>query len=519
MRKKILFTMALLAMLLAWPLGFALAYEALIGPTGVLQWDKTATEEDLILFTPAGWFSSYLIDREGYILHEWKTNCSPGLHDRLLPNGHLLRGSNGLTTDYYGNPNLGPGETTPGFMGNGGVQEYDWDGKLVWEYKCKSKQAVQHHSFFRMPNGHTLSLNFERIECADAIAAGRDPSTVCVGGPTQDCLAPDWIEEVDATPYPGIPKTVKTWRVWDHIVQDRIPGIWSYGDVKDPKKFNLNFHFPQPAMFGFEDWNHANTVEYNDKTQEVIINFRNWGQFAVIDWKDGPTFGEIKARFGNPCSYGAGKCPGMDDDGDTYLWGDHCVTFLDNGHYLAFDNGWARPTGNLSRAVEIDPAKGDKPSAIVWSYQSLDPNGFFTTYQGGAQRLPNGNTFITSTDGGHLFEVTPAKKVVWEFVVPPRAGSDINDKATCTTRDQVLATVHRAHAYNSKTIPGLQGKDLSRKGHIALGCPEMWKLWDTAYGTLPTDVTALTGVGFGATSSAGGGGGAGGAAGGGGGGY
>ena len=35
-----------------------------------------------------------------------------------------------------------------------------------------------------------------------------------------------------------------------------------------------------------------------------------------------------------------------------------------------------------------------------------------------AELLPNGNWFITSTNNGHLFEVTPDKQVVWEYNNP-----------------------------------------------------------------------------------------------------
>jgi hypothetical protein len=506
MKKKVFFTIAL-AILLAVPLGSAFAYEALIGSTGVLQWDKTATADgDHILVTSSAWKNSYLIDREGYIINEWKTNSNPGAHDLLLKNGNLLRGFT-PTVDNDGKP-IPASWNIPIGGAAGGVQEFDWNGKLVWQYIAKTADKCQHHTFFRMENGHTLILLWEKIPAAAALAAGRDPAIMPANGVG---LYPDMIEEVDETPYPGIPQVVRRWRVWDHIVQDRIPSAPNYSAnaATDRTRYNLNYATPNP--FGHQDWTHANTVTHNPKTNEVITNFRQWGMVSVIDWSDGPTFGNIKAKFGNPCSYGAGRCPAFFDDGDTYLWGSHNATFLDNGNYLVFDNGWARPSGNLSRVVEIDPTKADNKNAIVWSYQSADQSSFFTTFQGGCSRLPNGNTFITSTDGAHLFEVTPAKKVVWEFILPPRAGTDINDKATCTMRDVVPTNVHRANVYNAYTYPGLQGKDLSRKGHIALGCPEMWKLWDTPFGEVPS---VLTGFGFGPIGGGGGGGGTGGSGGG-----
>ena len=36
--------------------------------------------------------------------------------------------------------------------------------------------------------------------------------------------------------------------------------------------------------------------------------------------------------------------------------------------------------------------------------------------------MPNGNTLITESDGGRLFEVTPDNEIVWEFINPVRGG-------------------------------------------------------------------------------------------------
>ena len=38
--------------------------------------------------------------------------------------------------------------------------------------------------------------------------------------------------------------------------------------------------------------------------------------------------------------------------------------------------------------------------------------------RGAAQRLPNGNTLITESERGRVFEVTPQKEIVWEFWNP-----------------------------------------------------------------------------------------------------
>ena len=50
----------------------------------------------------------------------------------------------------------------------------------------------------------------------------------------------------------------------------------------------------------------------------------------------------------------------------------------------------------------------------------MDPvsPSFYSAYQGAAQRLSNGNTHITESVAGRLFEVTSSGEVVWEYIVP-----------------------------------------------------------------------------------------------------
>ena len=50
------------------------------------------------------------------------------------------------------------------------------------------------------------------------------------------------------------------------------------------------------------------------------------------------------------------------------------------------------------------------PDTILWIYTG----SFHSILQGGAFRLPNGNTLITDCDDAHMFEVTTDHEVVWE---------------------------------------------------------------------------------------------------------
>jgi hypothetical protein len=87
----------------------------------------------------------------------------------------------------------------------------------------------------------------------------------------------------------------------------------------------------------------------------------------------------------------------------------HHPTVTGTGTLLVFDNG-TQERG--SRVLELDPGTG----AIVWTYGPVP--GFFSYTRGSNQRLPNGNTLITESDTGYVFEVTPAGSVVWQFLNP-----------------------------------------------------------------------------------------------------
>jgi hypothetical protein len=93
----------------------------------------------------------------------------------------------------------------------------------------------------------------------------------------------------------------------------------------------------------------------------------------------------------------------------------HQPTLLANGNILLFDN---KGHHGLSKVIEIDPLTQE----IVWAYEGTEENGFSSSSLGSNQRLPNGNTLITESNGGRAFEVTPDGEVVWEFYNPARAG-------------------------------------------------------------------------------------------------
>ena len=131
------------------------------------------------------------------------------------------------------------------------------------------------------------------------------------------------------------------------------------------------------------------------------------------------------------------------------MYHQHHPTYLDNGHVLIFDNGGHRRGVSHSRIVEVDPATNE----IVWEYLGTPNISFYSYNISSAERQPNGNTVICEGAPGRMFEVTPGKDIVWEYINPffgrvgvGRAIESVNG-------------VFRAHRYGPDH-QGLAGKDL-----------------------------------------------------------
>ena len=177
-------------------------------------------DNQLFSGTGAGNRNSYLLDMEGSVIHEWHTNYIPSLHEQLLQNGNLVRAQAPPATQ--------PLEISTPLMlmkqpytiggGHGGlIQEFDWDGNLVWQYALNDATHVQHHTFTRNETtGNTLILGWEQKSYAEAVAKGRNPATV---DKTRG-LWPDYAIEVDHNTPANI---VWEFHVWDNLIQNFDP--------------------------------------------------------------------------------------------------------------------------------------------------------------------------------------------------------------------------------------------------------------------------------------------------------
>jgi hypothetical protein len=129
----------------------------------------------------------------------------------------------------------------------------------------------------------------------------------------------------------------------------------------------------------------------------------------------------------------------------------HTPVGLANGNILIFDNGNLRHgvTAPSSRVVEVNPTT----NKVEWEYFDTMRPAFFSPYMGAAQRLPNGNTHITESATGRLFDVTPDREIVWEYVIPYFA-----EYAEAEARKYVPGfhnSVFRSYRYQKSQVPWL----------------------------------------------------------------
>ena len=312
-----------------------------------------------------------LVDSKGKIVHEWKIDADRA---RLLPNANLLV----VHASKWGEKQRHLHKLK--FK----IREYSWEGDVVGEINTALRA---HHDLQRLENGNTLFLQREPIS-GEALARISDPARRAIP------FVSDTLVEVNA-----IGQVVWRWRSADHL-------DWNSCGRSDCHKFPTK----KNGQLKARSWFHMNTVAplpenrfFDDgdarfQPGNILLVPRNWWEVLLISKESG----EILWRFGDH------KLGGL-----MYGHEAHMIPkgLPGAGNILIFDNGV--PDKRDSIALEIDPLTKE----ILWFYK--DPS-FFSRAAGSLQRLPNGNTLISSDVQGRVFEVTPEKEIVWEYRLPFR---------------------------------------------------------------------------------------------------
>lgn len=177
---------------------------------GLSAGERVTSDGGYVLFAPLLSTVTYRVDRQGRAVHTWESELAPGVAVYLLDNGHLLRAGR-----HPGVPFLAPGQ-------GGRLQEFTWQGELVWDWVAADEGMVQHHDIDPLPSGHVLMLVWESKSREEAVRAGRRPELVGPGG-----LWPEAVLEVEPQP-PGGGRVVWEWHLWDHLIQDHDPERANY---------------------------------------------------------------------------------------------------------------------------------------------------------------------------------------------------------------------------------------------------------------------------------------------------
>ncbi|MCB0353048.1 MAG: aryl-sulfate sulfotransferase [Bdellovibrionales bacterium] len=321
------------------------------------------------LYPMCGNAEVHLLNHEGKSVHVWPVDADRA---RLLPNGNLLvvhASKWGLSTEKW--------KKLRRF-----VREYSWDGKVVWE---KQLDGPAHHDIQRLSNGNTLALVITSVPMDDPVRSTiQDPFLRTAG------IRSDEIQEISPSG-----EIMWNWKFHEHV------DINSCGAEQCPDEFRDKVVQGERNY----DWSHTNTIsvipenhwfEVGDerfRPGNIMVLPRNWSTAMIID----KASKEIVWRYSG--SYRNGLSGGHEA---------HMISkgLPGAGNVLILDNGRDRKE---SYVLEIDPVSQE----TVWAYDVGEQ--FFTRAAGSMQRLPNGNTLISEDLTGRVFEVTPTKKVVWEF--------------------------------------------------------------------------------------------------------
>ena len=430
---------------------------------GLFLNDSTAYD-GYTLFAPSSRTETYLIDNCGNLVNLWTSASNrPAVSVYLLENGNLLRTN----------------QTSNGFIGAGGaggrIEIFNWDDELIWSYEYASDNRVQHHDVAYLPNGNILFLAWEKYSNAEAIAAGRNPST------TNGEVFGDHIIEIKPIGNDDA-EIVWEWHVWDHLVQEFDPNKNNFGVVADhPELLDFNFGV---SGGNNRDWTHFNSINYNEDLDQILLSSPYLNEIYIIDHStttaeaashtggNANRGGDLLYRWGNPRAYQQGTVE------DQKLFGQHDARWIpagypDAGKIMVFNNGFGRPAGDYSTVDVIDPPLNNNmytylpneafaPENLFWIYQADPPTDLFSGRISGAQRLPNGNTLICQGRGGIFREVTYDGTLVWEYHMPIANNGVITQESSTLISDVFRATRHGTN------YGAFEGRDLTPGAPIEL---------------------------------------------------
>lgn len=339
---------------------------------GVTTYVAGKAQDGVTLYTSGSAAAAYLVDMNGEVLHEWQrpfsTVWEPGFGGIKEPQPdshvyfrHAYAFPNGDLLAIY----EGSGDTPYGY----GMVKLDRDSNIIWSYDGRT-----HHQFDVGPDGKIYALTHEfvddEVEQFGHLKRPRLEDFLVVLSPEGEELKKiRLVNSVAESDYRQMLYTVASYSLADPLHANAIKYI--------PPEAAANFPFAEEG--------------------QILLSFRELNGIVVLD----PDTEDLVWATRGP-------------------WlGQHDAEVLPSGNILLFDNfaNYRKPEG-ASRVIEFDP----RTFKIVWQYAGTPEMPLDSTIRSDQQRLENGNTLITESDGGRIVEVTPDGEIVWEMVNPVRGG-------------------------------------------------------------------------------------------------
>jgi len=385
----------------------------------------------------------------GNVVKQWKDY--KGFMVNLLPGGRILGGKVGRATSAFSH-NVGADD----------VVQQDFDGNVEWSFGRADEIEVDGKKHWSARQNHDLV----REGCPVAYyVPGMEP--MVDGGKTMmlSYRSGHW-PEVTRDYLPRATRMIEvTWQgdvVWDWMPAEQFEQFGHSPAAKNAIMRNCkNQHgvFQNTCSWvGPNKWFdagdqrfHPDNVITDDRGTMLYIISHETGE---IVWKIGPDYThdpklvEMGVMVGPHHAHVIPR--GLPGEGNVLVY--------DNGGAGGFgDPNPGAPEGvwnalrDHSRVLEIDPVTLD----IVWEFTAEtagypvmgeDLSKFYSRYKSAAQRLPNGNTLITESHCGRIFEVTVDGEIVWEH---------INPNNLATREGLFFSDVFRGYRYPYEWVPQL----------------------------------------------------------------
>ncbi len=258
-------------------------------------------------------------------------------------------------------------------------------GKLTWDSRLLWKAELPFHHWITMAdNGDLFTLAY-------------NPAMITYKG-RQMPILDDAITIL--SPEGHIKKRISIYKLFRKWIRPQsLDMILLYVTIRKSKGFD-NFDIRESTVY---DLFHTNTIRIirQDipgvcRRGDLLVSMRNLDLIAIISTETGEVV----------WAWGQGEIENQ-----------HAPVITPQGHILVFDNGNRR---GWSRILKIDPAT----NGILWTYEGVPREDFYSDWGGANQPLPNGNILITDSNSGRVFELTPGGNIAWDFFNPTVRGKE-----------------------------------------------------------------------------------------------